>query len=306
MTAIQEIKARRWTHVAGDALAEAVSYPLKVYRHRYLVANAFRRELFGRFKGSLLGVGWVLIHPVFLFITYYLVFGLLFNMRGKPGAPASWYSFYLFSGILIWMLFSETTLRSCSIVVDNGNLIQKVAFPSELLPLPLVLVNLVVLGVGLFVIYAGSAVWALVDSSTLAITWPGPEFLLIFPLAFEVALFALGVGLFLAAAHVFLRDTLQIYTVILLFWFFVSPIFWYSDFVSRGGGADFLRRMQGFIQANPFYSYTLGIRGALGISDRPWSDALSGVEGGLLPALAAFLLGCFFFNLLKRRFADEV
>ncbi len=306
MTTIQEVKARRWTHVAADALGEALVYPLKVYRHRYLVANAFRRELFGRFKGSLLGVGWVLIHPVFLFITYYLVFGLLFSMRLKPGVPNSWYSFYLFSGILIWMLFSETTIRSCSIVVDNGNLIQKVAFPSELLPLPLVLVNLVVFGVGLLVVYAGSGIWALVDSSSLALTWPGPEFLFILPLAFEVALFALGMGLFLAAAHVFLRDTLQIYTVLLLFWFFVTPIFWYKDFVARGGGADFLDRMKAYIQANPFYSYTLGIRGAIGITDHPWRDAVAGTLGGLLPALAAFFLGCFFFNLLKRRFADEV
>ncbi len=306
MTTIQEVKARHWTHVAADALREALIYPLKAYRHRYLVANAFRRELFGRFKGSILGVGWVLIHPVFLFVTYYLVFGLLFNMRGKPNAPVSWYSFYLFSGILIWMLFSETTLRSCTIVVDNGNLIQKVAFPSELLSLPLVLVNMVVLGVGLLVVYAGSAVWALIEPSTLAITWPGPEFILIFPLALEVALFALGIGLFLAAAHVFLRDTLQIYTVLLLFWFFVSPIFWYPDFVARGGGADFLSRMEEFIKANPFYSYTLGMRGAIGITDHPWKDALAGVAGGLLPALAAFFLGCFFFNLLKRRFADEV
>lgn len=306
MSELHEYRAMASRLQVRPALQRALAYPATAFRHRYLVANSFRREFFGRFKGSVLGAGWVLIHPIFLFLTYYMVFGLLFGMRGKQGSPESWYPFYLFSGIITWMLFSESALRSTTVVVDNGNLIKKVAFPAELLPLPLVGVNLLVFGVGLLTLYLAAALWGTLDPAALAVPWPGWHTLLVIPIALEVCLFALGLGLLLATAHVFIRDTVQIFSVVLLFWFFLSPVFWHTELVARSGSQDFFARVSWLIFGNPFYHFTMGVRGAIGISETPVRDAVQGVVKGLPPALLLFFVGAFFFNFHKKRFADEV
>ncbi|MEO6597199.1 MAG: ABC transporter permease, partial [Planctomycetota bacterium] len=127
-------------------LLPVLGYPLAIWRNRYLVGNFFRRELLGRFRGSVLGLFWVLVHPIFLFIVYYLVFGYLFNKAGA--APSQEFAIYLFSGVIGFASLNEGISRSCTCVVDNGNLVKKVAFPCQLLPVPVILVSLMVYVVG--------------------------------------------------------------------------------------------------------------------------------------------------------------
>jgi hypothetical protein len=79
-------------------LAEIPGYPLLIWKHRSLVRNFYRRELLGRFRGSVFGLLWVLIHPIFLFVTYYLVFGIMFGTRSPGGQHELWYPLFSLLG----------------------------------------------------------------------------------------------------------------------------------------------------------------------------------------------------------------
>ena len=315
MTDCKEIRADSLGTESGRALRETLAYPAKVHCYRYLVANFFRREFFGRFKGSMLGVGWVMIEPVTLFFIYFFVFGLLFNMRAMEGMPGDWYPFYLFSGVVSWLIFANTTSMGLATAVENGNLIKKVAFPAELLPFSLVLVNLIVLGVGTGILGVSAVAWALISPETAPIqSWPGLKLLLLVPLSLEVALFSLGFTLLLATIYVFLRDIHQIWNVFMLFWFFATPIFWHEGMLKNSPS---YQAMKSFMEINPYYHFVQGYRSCLGLYDYPAALHGLGVESaaqvaghaclvGFLPSLVVFLVGCYFFNLFKKRFADEV
>ena len=301
MAVIHEYKVAGLREEMVKALKSTVSYPSLVKRHKYLVYNFFRREFYGRFKGSILGIGWVLIHPVFLFFIYYLVFGILFQWRGAADKPETWYPIYLFSGIVVWMLFSETALQSCTIVVDNGNLIKKVAFPSELLPFPKLMVNILVFLVGVGIILFISGIIHLISPEKVPINLNGYHVLFFVPLVLEMALFTLGFSLLLATLHVFIRDTFQIFSVVVMFWFFVTPIFWHKGMVKA-----FYESLKPVMKLNPMFNYLQGIRASMGIIDPPLRSAAESVVAGFFPAVLFFLFGCFLFNLYKKRFADEV
>ena len=196
-----------------------VRYPSVMWQYRGLIRNLFQRDLFGRFRGSFLGIFWVLIHPLFLFAVYFLVFGYLFgSMRTGGDGPDPLFAVYLFAGLVTWTSFVEATTRSCSTVLENGNLVQKVAFPSELLPVHLVMVSLIVSSVGSLVLLLAGLYFEALHLSLDLLLWP-----LLILIQF---VFTLGCSLFLANLQVFMRDTSHIYGIASMAWFFATPILW--------------------------------------------------------------------------------
>ena len=232
-----------------------LGYPWLMWQHRGLVWNFFRRELLGRFRGSFLGIFWVLIQPLFLFALYYLVFGYLFGPKATATGPDLRFAFFLFAGIIAWSAFQEGTLRTCSVVVDNGNLVKKVAFPSELLPVHLVLVAMMVYLVGAAIL--------LVIGLALGVVHPPIE-ILAWPLLLIVHfVFTLGFGLILATLHVFMRDTSHLYGIVSQAWMFLSPVFWppvfLADRLSPGAAA--------IAEWNPAYPLIQAHRQVLGLGE---------------------------------------
>lgn len=202
-----------------SSMRPVVGYFGTMWRHRELIWNFFRRELLGRFRGSTLGMFWVLVHPLFQFAVYFVVFGFLFGPRTGGLAVDPLFPFHLFLGIVAYGAFGEATTRACTVVVDNGNLVKKVAFPCELLVVHLVLVSLIVYFVG--------ALLVLAIGVPLGIAEPGP-LMLAWPLVIVVhALFALGVGLFLACWFVFARDANQLWGIGTQLVMFLSPVMWW-------------------------------------------------------------------------------
>lgn len=213
------------TYSAEDAQQGLLSHilpvlrlPVTIWDNRNLVQNFFRRELLGRFRGSALGIVWVLIHPMFLFALYYFVFGYLFGKPGTGTAPSPEYALYMFSGVIVFSALTEGLGRSCTSVVDNGNLVKKVAFPSELLPVPVILVAMVVYLVGA-VVCIGVGMW-------YGLLTPGIELLLLPVVLLLQFMMTMGLGLFLANCNVFARDTSQLWTIIASAWMFLTPVFW--------------------------------------------------------------------------------
>jgi lipopolysaccharide transport system permease protein len=276
-----------------------VGYPAEIWRHRYLVQNFFRRELLGRFRGSALGLVWVLVHPMFQFAVYFLVFGFLFNKTGEP--PSMELAVYLFSGVIAFSALNEGLMRACTSVVDNGNLVKKVAFPSQLLPVPVVMVSLLVYLVG--------AVVCLGVGWSTGVLQPGWSLLALPVVLLVQATLTIGLGLFLANAQVFARDVSHLWGIVSMSWMFLSPVFWFPYQLGSALGDGF----RAALEWNPLYALLMAHRIALGATDAVVAGQLVafGDLGGHLVhagvwALGFLLLGYSIFMSRRHQYADHV
>jgi homopolymeric O-antigen transport system permease protein len=251
---------------------------------RSLLFQLVRRDFEQRFIGSAMGWIWGIIHPLVLLISWTFVFQVCLGQTVPAGEDTTNYPLFLFAGMLPWLLFSETVQRSASSILDQANLITKTVFPAEIIPVSVFLSSLVshLLGVGLMVVAAG------VFLNQISI------FLLLLPVyIFLIGLFAVGIGWIAAGLHVFLRDTAQVVSVVLLFWFWMTPIF-ISD-TSFPPWAHLL------LVANPFYYVVRAYRHLLLGSSLP---SLRDMAILAAYAAAAFVVGGLFFRHMKRGFAD--
>ncbi len=279
-----------------------------LWSHRHLVQNFFRRELLGRFRGSALGMFWVLVHPIFLFAIYYLVFGLLFGNWKLGQAPDPNFAIYLFSGTIAFQALIEGTTRACTSVVDNGNLVKKVAFPSELLPVHVIAIAMVVYLVG--------AAVCLTAGMWFGVLQPGWNLLLMPVLLAIQGLFTLGIGMLLANFHVFARDTSHLWGIVVTAWMFVTPVFWYPSLVTEKFRSEELGfDLAGWFEANPAYHMVMAHRIVLGAVETTGPDGKVLVSFGNLGehllvlgcwAVALFVLGCATFMSRRHKFADLV
>ncbi len=242
-----------------------------------------QRDFRTRFVGSAAGWLWTLIHPLVLLFSWVFVFQWCLKVRMPDGAGDN-YTLYLFCGYLPWMLFQDTIQRSAGCLLDQANLITKTVFPSEIIPVSIFLSSLLnhILAVAVAVIMIRFM------SGHFTI------FILLLPVYTALlALFALGVAWIVSSLQVFLRDTAQLTIVLLTGWFWLTPIFIDEK--------QFPEKFQFLVHWNPLAAIVRGYRQLLLGTDLPAPGDL------LFPfaiALAAFLLGGFFFRHLKRGFAD--
>ncbi len=294
-----------------EALHRIVRLPWLVAGHRDLVLTTLRRDLSSRFQGTLLGWAWPLLQPLLLFAIYYFIFTQLLGQR-MPELPADQQAgmgVYMFCAMIAWSALSESLARGTGVIVDNGNLIKKLAFPSELLPLNVVLASLTMMlfGVAIFIAVCFTPVWPR----------PGLGLLWIPLIVFLQGLFTYGLVLFLSTLHVFLRDTSQVVGMAITVWMFLTPVFWVPELLSHGQSGALVDHYLPVIQANPGYHLVAAWRGAL------MGDVTLALEGRVLTpvsvaavpghlavfalwAFGAYALGYAFFVHSQRRFADEV
>jgi ABC-type polysaccharide/polyol phosphate export permease len=292
---------------ALEVLLRLALLPRLVARNVDLVRTTLRRDIAARFQGTLLGWAWPLLQPLLLFGVYYFIVTELLQQRmpALPEAQEAAMGVYMFCGMVAWAALGESLARGTTVIVDNGNLIKKLAFPSELLPLNVVLASLVMMlfGVAMFLV----ATW-------VTPVWPAPGWSLLWIPAILVlqALFTYGLVLLLSTLQVFLRDTSQIVAMAVTVWMFLTPIFWVPELL----GAK-IERYLALVRGNPAYHLVAAWRGALmGDVSIPLGErvlqpvSVAAVPGHLghlaLFALGSYVLGHGFFVLSQRRFADEV
>src|SRR4051812_48251324 len=128
----------------------------RLARYRSLIQSLVARELKARYRGSILGFFWSFINPLLLLLVYSFVFK--FVMPAAHDVRIEPYALFMFCGILPWTWFSSSLLESAGILISGGNLIKKVLFPAEILPIVTVLANMVHFFFGL-VILAGFLIW---------------------------------------------------------------------------------------------------------------------------------------------------
>jgi len=182
----------------------------ELIHYRYLLQNLVVRDLKVRYKNSILGIAWSMLNPLLMMLVFTLVFGVLSPNQGIRDYPV-----FFLVGLLPWNLFSGSLMGGTVAFGGNANLIKKVYFPRELLPLGIILSNLVNFLIALLVLVV--FLYASGLGLTLNALWV-PVILLI------QIIFTLGLSLLLGSLYVFFRDIVMILDVVMLAWFFLTPV----------------------------------------------------------------------------------
>jgi len=258
----------------------------QLIRYRGLIQSLVARELKARYRGSVLGFFWSFINPLLLLLIYSFVFSIV--LPGTRPNELEPYALFMFCGILPWTWFSSSLSEAANVLIGGGNLIKKVLFPAEILPIVTVLSNMVHFFLGLpilavfLVYYQKPLQWS-------EIVW--------FPAVVLVQLLlTVGLALILSALTVHFRDIKDILSNVLTFWFFATPII-YPMWMAPSFGRNLLN-------VNPFthlavsYQEILFYEGPFG--HWKWLVALGAAS------VALFLFGYFLFDRLRDSFAEEV
>ncbi|MFQ5790179.1 MAG: ABC transporter permease, partial [Acidobacteriota bacterium] len=250
-------------------------------RYRVLVHSLVVRELKARYRGSVLGFFWSFINPLLQLLIYTFVF--TYVMPGRFEAEP--YPLFLFTGILPWTWFSSSVLESSFVLINSGNLIKKILFPAEVLPVVVVLSNGVHFLLGLPILFAFLVYYGKIPASIVFL----PAIMLL------QLVFTLGVSLFIAALAVHFRDMQNILANLMMLWFFASPVIY--PYLDRSPG------LQRWLNFNPMTHILVGYHQTLftgGLGHWPWLLVMVGASA------VTFLIGYSFFDRLRDTFAEEV
>ncbi len=243
-----------------------------------------KRDFQQRYVGSAAGWIWGLIHPLVLLASYWFIFGHILNVAAGKTQARGHYSLFLFSGMLPWMLFSETLSRSTSSMLDQANLITKTVFPAEIVPITIFLSAMV--GHLLAVTMLFAAVILTLHQASFS--------LLLLPLCSALlGLLAVGLSWISSSFQVYLRDTIQVVTVILIFWMWLTPIFVEEGF--------FHGKTHLVVILNPL-TYVVRCYRDMLLSAR--APALHDLAILAAVSTTVFVIGGLFFRHMKRGFAD--
>jgi lipopolysaccharide transport system permease protein len=190
-----------------------------LWRNRQLVWQMSKRDVLGRYRGSMIGVAWSFFNPIFMLAVYTFVFSFVFKSRWGEDVSGGQGSFavILFAGMIVHGLFAECVNRAPSLLLNNINYVKKVVFPLEILPWTILVSALFHTAISVLVLLTAelllmhSLPWTVI---LLPLVW----------LPFVVAI--MGVSWFLASLGVYLRDVAQITGLVTTVLLFMSPVFY--------------------------------------------------------------------------------
>jgi lipopolysaccharide transport system permease protein len=184
----------------------------ELLQYHELVYSLTQREVKVRYKNSALGFLWSLLNPLGMMVVFTIVFTVM-----MPNNHVQNFPIFLLSGLLPWNFFSAGVMVSIHIIVSNANLVKKVYFPREVLPIAGVFASLVNFLLALVVFFG----------VLFLIQWNISPWIWMLPLViFMQTCFILGVAFVLSALNVFYRDTMMVMDVVMLAWFFMTPVFY--------------------------------------------------------------------------------
>ncbi len=188
-------------------------------QHRQLIMQMIQREVVGRYKGSVMGLGWSFFNPILMLTVYTFVFSVVFKARWglDPNESKTQFAVVLFVGMIVHGLFAEVLNRAPSLILSNVNYVKRVVFPLEILPVITMgaalfhtLISLLVL-LSAFVIFNGYLHWTVI-------------FIPLVLLPFIIL--TLGIAWMLASLGVFVRDIGQTIGIVVTVMMFLSPVFY--------------------------------------------------------------------------------
>ena len=263
-----------------------ISAILGIWKYRDLLSQLVRRNIESRYKGTMIGLVWMVVTPFVMLAVYTFVFGVVLKVRWGTefGDSKAAFAIIMFCGMAVFNIFSESVNGSVSIVTGNPNYVKKVVFPLELLPVSSVLsacffgliwIGILLLGIVVF----------LHKFCLAAVCLP-----LIFIL---LILISCGVAWFVASLGVYVRDLAHVIGIIMQVLYFMTPIFYSVEMVPA--------KFRIFLILNPLTSLVQSTRKVLMYDQWPNWHAMGIV---FLLSIVIFQLGYFWFMKTKRGFAD--
>lgn len=200
----------------------------EAWRYRDLIQFLVQRDMTARYKRSVLGIAWTMLNPLGMMIVLSIVFSQVFRTT-MVGYPA-----YVLSGLIAWTFFAQTSSNAINVLVWGGDLLQRIYIPRSTFAISAIgtgLVNWVLSLVPLFAV-------------TLAIGLPLHPTILLAPVAMILlAMFSLGIGLLISTIGIYFADVVEMYTIILTAWLYLTPIIYPLDILPPN--------IIGWLQLNP-------------------------------------------------------
>ncbi|WP_414450236.1 ABC transporter permease [Burkholderia sp. 22PA0099] len=258
-----------------------------IARNAPLIWQMTKREVVGRYRGSMFGLAWSFFNPLLMLAVYSFVFSFVFKSRWGAGGvdqDRAQFAMMLFVGMTIHGLFAECVNRAPTLILNNPSYVKKIVFPLEILPIVALLSAFFHTLVSLVVLLAGFAIFRHFIFAT-ALYLP----LVLLPLM----LLSLGVAWFLAATGVFVRDVGQITGLFTMVLMFLSPVFYPASALPE--------KYRFWLELNPLTLFIEQSRAVLLAGQAPDFASLGvAVLGGAVVACAGFK----YFQLMRKGFAD--
>jgi lipopolysaccharide transport system permease protein len=273
--------------ISAQAARRAVWRPLWELPQRWdLIIQLARRELAARYKGSAGGILWAVLTPLVMIGIFTFVFAKIFGARFGARGSAWEFALYLFCGLLPWTAFSESVQTSTQTIVSHANLVKRVVFPLELLPVSHVIASFMNQMFGTVALLI--AVLIIQGKLHLSILW--------LPVVVVPQILAtLGAAWLVASLGVYIRDMVQAMSLILMAWLYLTPIIYPESVVPE--------RYGWLLNLNPFTPLVRSYRQIMLEGRAPdWQ----GLAYFTVFALVAFLFGYWWFARTRRGFADVI
>lgn len=261
---------------------------MSLSRNRHLVLQMVRRDVVGRYRGSIMGLTWSFFNPLLMLAIYTFIFTVVFKVRWETGPDVGRADFaiLMFAGLIVHGLFAECVNRAPTLVLSNPNYVKKVMFPVEVLPW-------VALGSAFFHATASFGVMLCAQLLTnQAIPWTAIFFpVVLLPLLFST----MGIAWFLASLGVYMRDIAQVTGVFTTILLYLSPVFYPVSALPV--------QFQKWINLNPLSYIMVEERNVMIFGKMPDLVQLGMVlAGSILVAWAGFA----WFQKTRKGFADVV
>lgn len=253
----------------------------ELYQYRTMIASLVRKELRGRYKGSVLGFMWTFINPLFQLIVYTVVFATILRSDIEK------YYLFLFVALIPWIFFSTCLTGGATCVLGQTAMVTKIYFPREVLPVSFVtsaFVNMLYCFVVVFIVVLFSGV----GLSPAALIW--------LPLVMIIEyILGMGIAFISSAATIYFRDLEHILGILSLAWMYLTPIMYSASIIPK--------TFRLLFQLNPMASIISAYRDILYYRVPPQPATL--LQAFSL-GIAILMIGIIVFDRLKRRFAEEL
>ena len=251
-----------------------------LYQYRELLKTSISKDVRGKYKNSVLGIIWSFLNPLLQIAVYAIVFPLIM----KSSLPN--YTVFLCCGLIPWNFFSTAISRTSFTMIENGNIIKKVFFPREILPLSVVTSEAINFVISTIIILAFVLGYGMGIS----------KFIIFYPLVLLIQYFLLiGISFIVSSVTVYFRDLQHFISIILQLLFYATPIVYAPDSIP----ANF----QWILQYNPMTYIINGYRDIFYYQQIPDFVSLLMV---LVGSIILCVIGYLIFNKLQKRFAEEI
>jgi len=258
----------------------------KLFSYRELLFSLTKKELKVKYRGSTLGFFWSLLNPILTMLVYSFVFSIVLRAGIKE------FAIFLICALLPFNFLSNSVNYGASSIIGNSNLVNKIYFPREIIPLSIIFANLVNFFFELIALFIVMAVMG----------YKFYIFLYLLPIVIFIQFFlVVGMTLLVSALNVFFRDLQHLITIIMMVWFFGTPIIYPLSMVPE--------RFQFIIKINPMTIYAAYYRNIFYYVKYPEGAGFPNTLetlGALGITLLIFFIGYYVFKRLEPRFAEEI